>query len=178
MKRKKTTDNQDATVADWLGGAVRVRELIQLCLEKALVHRTAGNLPGASEEYDHIITMLEPSVKQEGWPSGDSLPDRAAGIAALGDHASAVADCDRAIEILKRLVCQEVHNEPYYDLAKAFMEKAAALALLGDTRGAWVLQGKATATPETVVRYQGHGEAGQRPGASPLRGGRTVQGSR
>jgi tetratricopeptide (TPR) repeat protein len=138
-------------------------DLATLCVDKALVHMTAADVPGAMGEYDQAIAIRERLIKQEGRRElADDLAsvymNKALAASALGDHRGSVALYDQAIAIWERLVNQEGRRELANRLATAYMNKAIAVSDVGDKRGAVALYDQAIAIRERLVNQEGRRE--------------------
>jgi len=138
-------------------------DLATLCVDKALVHRTAADEHGAIQEYDQAIAVLERLVNREGRRElANDLAmvymNKAIAVSALGDNRGAVALYDQAITIWERLVNQEGRRELANDLATVYQNKAIAVRALGDNRGAVALYDRAFAILERLVNQEGRRE--------------------
>lgn len=145
--------------------------LAELCMNKALVHLTASDLHGASNEYDRAIEIREHLVYQEERQElthslGAAYVGKASVVSDLGDLHTAVELYDRVIEIWERLVHQKGLQElPYgsslaclYGLATASMNKAIIVSKLGDKRAAVDLYDQAIKIRERLVYQEGQHE--------------------
>ena len=138
-------------------------DLADLCVEKALVHRAVGDVPGALAEYERAIEIQERLAHHEG--TGE-IAGRLAGtcvykaitVSASGDNQAAVGLCDRAIALLDRLVDSEGQREWVDSLAWAYLIKATALVHLGNDRAGLGLLDRAIAIFQLSVRERGHPE--------------------
>ncbi len=139
-------------------------ELAALCVNAALVHWHADDMPGALALYDQAIAIRERLVHKEGRAElADALARtyvcKGNAVRALGDKRAAVALYDQAITILERLVHKEGHNnELANDLSLFYMNKAVALSQLGDNRAAVALYEQAIAILERLVHKEGCAE--------------------
>lgn len=138
-------------------------DLATLCINKALVHETADDMPGALDEYDRAIKLQERLVHQEGRRdlANDltrSYIHKANAASNLGDHRAAVRLCDQAIENQERLVHQEGRRDLANELARACMNKANALLAQGDSKGAVGLYDRAIEIRERLVHQEGRRE--------------------
>jgi tetratricopeptide (TPR) repeat protein len=138
-------------------------ELAQLCFHKALVHRGAGDIPGALALYDRCTAICERVVTGQG---RHDLANDLAGVyqshaemvGSLGDHCTAVTLYNRAITIREQLVEQGGRHELANDLAETYQGKAAAVADLGDSQAAVALHDRAIAIRERLVCQDGRRE--------------------
>ena len=138
-------------------------DLANLCANKALVHESAGDVPGALEMYDRAIEIRERLVHQEGRRelAGDlanCYMNKAVSVAALGDNRAAVGLYDKTIEIYDPLVHVESRRELAHVLAMCYMNKAVAVWALGDNRAAVGLYDKAIEIRERLVHQEGRRE--------------------
>ena len=138
-------------------------EVAKLCINKAFVHGSAGDLPGEVAMYDRAIEIRERLVNQEGRRElannlAGSYQSKAVAVSALGDKRAAVSLYDRAIEIYERLVNQEGRRELANDLARSYQSKAAAVSALGDKRAAVSLYDRAIEIRERLVHQEGRRE--------------------
>ena len=138
-------------------------ELSVLYVNKALVHESLADMPGAILMFDRAIEILDKLVVQEGRTEPTNLlamayMNKAIALGALGDHRSAVDFYDKVIQIRERLVVQEGRTELANELATAYMNKANALWTLGDHRAEVDLYDKAIQIQERIVLKEGHSE--------------------
>jgi tetratricopeptide (TPR) repeat protein len=138
-------------------------ELAELCFNKALVHRTTDDIPGALGEYDRAIEILERLVhKEKRWDLASALAgdymNKAASVSLLGNHREAAALIERAIEVFERLVHQEKRWDLANGLAAAYLNKAVAVRALGDHKMAAALGDRGIEIYERLVRKAGQQE--------------------
>jgi serine/threonine protein kinase/lipopolysaccharide biosynthesis regulator YciM len=138
-------------------------DLAVLCMDKALVHWTADDMPGALGEYDRAIEIQERLVRQEGRRElanglAKIYENKALAVSGLGDHRAAVGLYDRAIEIWERLVHREGRQELADPLASVFLNKSTAVWALGDYRAAVGLCDRAIEIRERLVHKEGRRE--------------------
>jgi tetratricopeptide (TPR) repeat protein len=138
-------------------------DLAMLCAEKALVHLSVDDMPGALTLYDRAIALYRRLVDQEGrrdlaeylaW----AYANRALALRQLGDLPGAAALCDRAIALYRRLVDQEGRRDLANSLAGACINKAVALEELGDPGGALALFDQAINILQRLVEQERRGE--------------------
>src|SRR6266568_2641470 len=135
-------------------------DLAALCMEKALVHRTADDMPGALREYDRAIEILVRLVHQE-WRGeaanelAKAYLNKGAAVSALGDHQAAAGLYDRGIEILERLDQKEGRGHLANELlAAAYMNRGIAAGILGDYRVAARLCDRAAEIFERLIKQE------------------------
>jgi len=138
-------------------------DLATLCINKALVHETADDMPGALDEYARAIELQERLVHLEGRRElanelTRSYIHKANAVSGLGDHRAAVRLCDQAIENQERVVQQEGRRELANELGRACMNKALALSALGEDRAAVGLYDRAIEIRERLVHQEGRRE--------------------
>jgi tetratricopeptide (TPR) repeat protein len=137
--------------------------LAELCMNKALVHLTASDLQGASNEYERAIEIQKRLVDEDGRTAvvnnlAAAYMNKANVVSTLGDKQAAVALYDRAIEVVERFVHQEGRQELTEALATACMSKAQAIFELGDKRAAAELLNRAIEILECLVNQDGRQE--------------------
>ena len=114
-------------------------ELASLCMNKALVHLTADDGPGAIAEYDQCIAIRRRLVEQEGRREMANALARAFNSKAdvlknMGDLVGAAALYDQLIEVF--CTHEELGGEIAITLESALIYKAIVLKKLGDSAGA------------------------------------------
>jgi len=139
------------------------RALAMLCIDKALVHGSAGDMPGAVAQYGQAIEIRERLVYQEGQRElandlAKCYLNKAVSLWALGDNWGAVALYEKAIEIRERLVNQEGRRELAHDLARCYMNKGLSVGDLGDSRGELALYEQAIEIRRRLVHQEGRRE--------------------
>lgn len=137
--------------------------LAELCMNKALVHFTAGDLYGALNEYDRAIEIQERLVSQDGRTAvinnlAAAYMNKANVVSALGDKQAAVALFDQAIEVVERFVHKEGRQELAEVLAKAYMSKAQPVFELGNKRAAPELFDRAIEIWKRLIYQEGRHE--------------------
>ena len=109
-------------------------QLSMVYMDKALVHKTAGDSQGASLIYDRAAAIREKLALHGTSASADSLAlvyqNHASLLFELGDKEKSLELCDRAIEIRERLVVEEQQEKFADGLAVLYMNKGVALAAL------------------------------------------------
>jgi len=138
-------------------------DLARLCMDKALVHSTAGDHQGASQECDQAIAIWARLVNTVGRRElADKLAMaylyKANAVSNLGEKRGTVTLCDQGIAIWERLVNQEGRRELANGLATAYMNKALAVRALGDNHAAVVLCDQTIAIRERLVNQEGRRE--------------------
>jgi len=116
-------------------------DLATLCVEKAFVHGSAGDLPGALDMYDRAIEIYERLLHEEGRRELASdlavcYNNKAEALRDLGDNRGAVALYNRAIELYERLVHEEGRHELVKQLAVCYHNQGWSLFCLG-TNSSW-----------------------------------------
>lgn len=109
-------------------------QLSMVYMDKALVHKTAGDPQGASSMYERAAAIREKLALHGTSESADSLAlvyqNHASLLFDLGDKERSLELCDRAIEIRERLVVEEQQERFADGLAVLYMNKGVALAAL------------------------------------------------
>lgn len=109
-------------------------QLSMVYMDKALVHKTAGDPQGASLMYECAAAIREKLALHGTSESADSLAlvyqNHASLLFELGDKEKSLELCDRAIEIRERLVIEEQQEKFADGLAVLYMNKGVALAAL------------------------------------------------
>lgn len=136
--------------------------LAALCVDKAMVHVAATDMPGAFEEYDRAIELYERLVQQGGQrESGDlarAYGNKANAMRAFRHHREALELYDRVIEILERLADAGGRAQLANDLAIAYTNKAIAVDAMRRHSDAVELYDRAIAIRERLVHTEGRGE--------------------
>jgi serine/threonine protein kinase/tetratricopeptide (TPR) repeat protein len=138
-------------------------ELAILCMDKALVHTTSADFPGALQEYDQAIAIRERLVNQDGQHDlandlATTYMNKAIVLLDLGENQGAAVLYDQVIAIRDRLVNQEGQCALAGDLGIAYMNKANLLQTLGDYQSAVMLYNHTMALLEQLVHKDGRGE--------------------
>ncbi len=126
-------------------------QLAGLCVQKALVHASVGDWPGARELFDRALETWEELVgPRKGWGRRELTPWlvrtcllKAQALRGLGEHAEALALCDRVIALWDGLDNRRRRREMRSDLAAAQLEKALVLRDQGERRKALPLLDRA-----------------------------------
>lgn len=109
-------------------------QLSMVYMDKALVHKTAGDPQGASSMYERAAAIREKLALHGTHESADSLAlvyqNHASLLFELGDKEKSLELCDRAIEIRERLVVEEQQEKFADGLAVLFMNRGVALGAL------------------------------------------------
>ena len=140
------------------GGRVNLKsDLAKICMDKALVLRTAGDANGAALEYREAIALLKTPANQEGQQELANTLARACvngaiALREIGDHAAAMELYDKAISIRELLAIHNENTELRGDLALTYMNKANAARDMGDGRTALMLYDKAIALWELLFQ--------------------------
>lgn len=110
-------------------------QLSMVHMDKALVHKTAGDPQGAYSMYERAAAIREKLALHGTSENADSLAlvyqNHASLLFDLGDNEKSLELCDCAIEIRKRLVVEEQQESFADGLAVLYMNKGVALAALG-----------------------------------------------
>ena len=138
-------------------------DLANLSGEKAFVHESAEDLPGAVAQYDRAIEIRERLVNQEGRRElandlADTYQNKAIEVATLGDNRAAVDLYDRAIAVYERLVNQEGRRELRGDLARTTVYRAKTLLTLGEQDRARADARRAVAVLKEEVEQTGRAD--------------------
>lgn len=138
-------------------------DLVDLCSDAALVHRTAADLSGTLKLYDRAIEILDRLVNIEGRNAlSNSLAslylNKGNVVGELGDNRTAVVLFDNAIEIRERLVNVEGQSDLANNLADLYQSKAVALVRLGDNETVMILIDRAIAIRERLVHVEGRND--------------------
>ena len=132
--------------------------LAALCTQKAFIHNSTDDVPGALALYDRVISIREQLVKRGRQEWANELAHvymlKAVDVGNLGDFRAAVALYDQALSIRERLVEQDDQWELASDLARTYMNKAISVGRLGDRRGAVALYDRTIATYERLVEHE------------------------
>ena len=109
-------------------------QLSMVYMDKALVHKTAGDPQGAFSMYERAAAIRERLALHGASESADSLAlvyqNHASLLFEMGDKEKSLELCDRAIEIRERLVIEEQQEKFADGLAVLYMNKGVALAAL------------------------------------------------
>jgi len=109
-------------------------QLSMVQMDKALVHKTAGDPQGASSMYERAAAIREKLALHGTSENADNLAlvyqNHASLLFDLGDKEKSLELCDRAIEIRKRLVVEQEQEKFADGLAVLYMNKGVALAAL------------------------------------------------
>jgi len=138
-------------------------DLSTLLINKAFVHNSVDDIPGAIAMYDKAIEIWERLVHKEGRTElANNLAtvylNKAIAVMGLGDNRAAVEMYDKAIEIWERLVHKEGRTELANNLATVYLNKAIAVMGLGDNRAAVEMYDKAIEIRERLVDKEGRTE--------------------
>jgi len=140
-----------------------MERLASLLFDKALIHKTADDIPGAIQSFNGCIAIYERLVEQEGRRDlanelAGIYMNKAIAVKALGDLRGAVALYDRCITIRECIEEKEEQRDISDDLALACMNKAVTLKALGDLCGAVALYDRCIAILERLVERKGRRE--------------------
>ncbi len=109
-------------------------KLSMVYMDKALVHKTAGDPEGASSMYERAAAIREKLALDGRSESADNLAlvyqNHASLLFDLGDKEKSLEVCDHALEIRERLVVEEQQDQFADGLAVLYMNKGVALAAL------------------------------------------------
>jgi tetratricopeptide (TPR) repeat protein len=146
-----------------------------LLVQKARVHGSLGDWPGALDLYDRALALWRELIhagRHEQTPNlVRTLLHKSSALRGLGEHEKAVALCDEVIGLWQRLDNRRARRDLGADLAAAQRGKGLALRGLGQTRAA------AELFAEAVRLYEGLLEQGQEGLANELAGACLSQGS-
>ncbi|HCE46123.1 MAG TPA: hypothetical protein DET40_21475 [Lentisphaeria bacterium] len=137
--------------------------LASLCMDEAIIHKTADDFSGAITLYDKAIVIRERLVNIEGRSELENdlvtlYMVKGNALIELKDNHGAGAFYDKAIVIRERLVNIEGRSELKSDLASLYMGKAVLASNLGDNSGAVALYDKAIEVLECLVNIEGRSE--------------------
>jgi tetratricopeptide (TPR) repeat protein len=138
-------------------------QLTALCVQKALVHSSVGDWPGARELFDRALQAWGELVgPRKGWGRRELTPWlvrtcllKAQALRGLGEHDEAVALCDRVMALWGGLDNRRRRREMRADLAAAQLEKGLVLRDRGDRRAALPLLDQAIGTWRQLVEQEG-----------------------
>lgn len=135
-------------------------DLARLCAEKALVHVSADDLPGALRAQDRAIALYKRLVDEDGRTDltrelARAHENKALAVETTGDGRAALALYDQALDLYERLVDEQGRTELRGELAAAYVNKATAVGDLGDERSAVELYDRAIAIQEHLVQEEG-----------------------
>jgi tetratricopeptide (TPR) repeat protein len=138
-------------------------DLARMLVNKAFVHGSVDDVPGALAMYDQAIAIWERLVKVEGRAElandlARAYMNKAIAMYDLGDNRGAIAMHDQAIAVWERLVEVEGRAELANDLANGCMNKAIAMYALGDNLGAIAMYDQAIAIRERLMKVDGRAE--------------------
>lgn len=109
-------------------------QLSMVYMDKALVHKTAGDPQGASLMYERAAVIREKLALHGTSESADRLAlvyqNHAVLLSEMGDDEKSLDLCDSAIEIRERLVIEEQQEQFADGLAVLLMNKGVALGAL------------------------------------------------
>ena len=133
-------------------------QLSMVYMDKALVHKTAGDPQGASSMYERAAAIREKLALHGTSESADSLAlvyqNHASLLFELGDKEKSLELCDRAIEIRERLVVEEQQEKFADGLAVLYMNKGVALAALDQREYAVLTYDQAIDVLSRLIREQ------------------------
>ena len=138
-------------------------DIARLCMNKALVHCTADDIPGAIAEYDQAIAVRRRLLERDKrWETATdlavSLMNKGHTLANYGDLQGAVNSHGESVAIWERLVEQERRWESAPDLAAALMNKGATIYRIGDSVSAAQLYDKSITIWRQLVQREGRRE--------------------
>jgi serine/threonine protein kinase/tetratricopeptide (TPR) repeat protein len=149
--------------------------LAGLLVQKARVHGSLGDWPGALDLYDRALALWRELIhagRRELTPNlVCSLLYKSAALRGLGEHGPALALCDEVIALWQRLDNRRARRDLSGDLAAAQRGKGLSLRGLGQTRAA------CERFAEAVRLYEQLTEQGSDEPANELAGACLSQGS-
>lgn len=135
-------------------------QLTALCVQKALVHASVGDWPGARELFDRSLAAWDELI--HAWGRRELTPWlvrtcllKAQALRALGEHAAAVALCDRVLTLHDRLDNRRRRREMRADLAAALLEKGLVLRDQANRKAALPLIGQAIEIGQHLLEQDG-----------------------
>jgi tetratricopeptide (TPR) repeat protein len=138
--------------------------LAALCVQKAFVHTSLDDRPGALALFDRALELWEDLITVQGQRQhtaslARTLLHKADTLRVLGETAEAVPLYDRVVALWERLDNRKRRRELREDLAEAHLNKGVAVRSLGDLRTALDLFDRAIDLWEEVVNRDHQEEA-------------------
>ena len=139
------------------------RDLANVCMNKAILHRTAGDFSGALRECDQAVSIWERLTAEESSPGivYDLLRTynlKANVLRQSGDYQAALVLFHRSLGTFERLSNRESQREVTNLKAATYMNKGLTLQSAGDIQAAVVAYDQAIDILKLIVKRDGHQE--------------------